>query len=56
MTKTIAKLKSTWEYVTDGQRGSVVDIIKTIMKIIQLIITAISTQLNSALGGATGGK
>lgn len=38
-----------WESVTDGQKGSVIDVIKVIFSWIKIFWNAVSSQLNALL-------
>lgn len=49
MKKIAEFLKNSWESVTDGQKGSVIDVIKILISWIKLFWNAVSSQLNAIL-------
>lgn len=42
-------LSNIWESVTDGQKGSVIDIIKVIISWLKIFWNAVSSQLNALM-------
>ena len=49
MKKIAEFLKNSWESVTDGQKGSVFDVVKILISWIKLFWNAVSSQLNAIL-------
>lgn len=49
MKRIIRTLKNLWEYSTDGQKGSIIDVIKVVIQWIKIFWNAVSSQLSSIL-------
>ena len=47
--KILEKIKSVFEYVTDGSKGSVIDVIKVTIKITKEFILAVRTRLSQSV-------
>ena len=47
--KILSILQNSYEYVTDGSRGSIIDVIKVTIKIIKEFILAVKTRLNQSV-------
>lgn len=47
--KILSKLKDIYEYMTDGSKGSVIDVIKITIKITKEFVLAVKTRLNQSI-------
>lgn len=47
--KILSKLKDVYEYVTDGSKGSVIDVIKVTIRIVKEFVLAVKARLNQSI-------
>ena len=47
--KILSKLKDVYEYVSDGSKGSVIDVIKVTIRIVKEFVLAVKARLNQSI-------